>query len=195
MQQQPRTEVGDVLIIINVNFPLCPLEIQLFMNLCRVILSPEGREPAQPSWLRCASSGGCEPGAQRSSARSAAERAQGPSGGEMAEFQFLRPESLVARVKSERRKLECKLRAAETSWRENGCDLGTAQSRPNALYNCSLYREAFFCPSWRKCGVRAFPRIALLLPSFLFSEIFFLAANNAEGVGKRNPKQQKIPPH
>lgn len=58
-------------------------------------------------------------------------------------------------------------------------------------------QRSIFLPFMKEMWGQGLPRIdlwcSLLFPSFLFSKIFFLAANNAEGVGKRNPKQPKNP--
>lgn len=98
-------------------------------------------------------------------------------------------------VESERRELEWEWRAAETSWRKNGCDHWNCTEQtlvqPQPL-------QRIFLPFIKEIWGQSLPGIALrcslLLPSFLFREILFLAANDAEGVGKRNPKQQQKNP-
>lgn len=198
------TEVGDALIIINVHFPLYPLEYNFSWAslLCKVMMSPEGAvwgypEPVQPSWLRCPSSvslvlraGQHRVGLRENSrairrrnGRISIPRGREP-GGKGEEWE----EGAGVKVKG------C---SRENAVAKISVIIPTAQNRPNALHNHSLYRKAFLCPSWRKCGVRAFlgllsdVHFSCLL--FCFGEILPLAANNDEGVGKRNPKKQKNP--
>lgn len=80
-------------------------------------MSPGGSEPVQPSWLRCPCSGAPESGAQRSAQSGAEREFKSHQEEKWQNFNSSGPESPVARVKSERKELECKLRAAETTWR------------------------------------------------------------------------------
>lgn len=110
-------------------------------------MSPGGSKPVQPSWLRCPSPGGCGSGAQRRSAQSGAEREfKSHQEEKWQNFSSSGPESLVAGVKSERRELEWKSRAAETSWRENGRDHCNCTEQTQCLVQPQSLQRRIFLP-------------------------------------------------
>lgn len=126
------------------------------------------------------------------------ERIQEPSGGEMAEFQFLGAREPGGKGEEWEEGAGVQVKGCwnylEGKWVHRNC---TEQTQ--CLLQLQSLQRSIFLPFMKETWGQDHPGIALwyslLLPSFLFSEILFLAATNAERVGKRNHKQQKVPPH